>query len=749
MRITIKSLSLLLSVILVFHLIACKTEEDCNGSNIDSLIIGESHYQKQEIDIINFHFPVSGAIANGEFIVFWYIDSASDAVIVTLNTDGSVHDEICVQMPDGLTQIEGLRITDDGLYELVATVKDTNGNVIIIYGMYNQQGEEIKVQLLTDNVPQIEGYFRIEQAVFTDDGNIALLLWDSGERNILNLFDNEGQLLGQFIVESNQRVVRLKDGRVVVSERNGNTWSLRELNFSTGTWDEAFRIDITNVQELFPVDTSQPLDFLVDDGNFLVGYMLETGVQTRLINLIEANITTGQEYFTGFLSNDRVFMMYTKPIITGGQVSQSTSLFIFTNTHGVAIAEQRTSITIGGIWFSEEVRREIIDFNNENKDYKIELRDYLDGADSWEAGEMRFYTDMITGRGPDIIVDAAHQLINPAYLLDLYPLIDGDISLNRSVFFQNILRTLETPDGRLPLISNAFTIQTMLAMRDNVTHLEPLTFDNLLLLLGDPNSPDIAGDYMSRENFLYNAISFSGNDFIDWDNNRAKLNSDAFIHMLEIASRLPERQEGIIYFDDSDLSRLLSGEQLLHQYNLHDPDSYSIMQALAKNSLATVGMPTSSGGQGIVIPREGIGINVSSLHKETAWDFIRRLLLPEGKVFFGIPLHIDKYEERITELMTPILWEITIPAIGAVAGETIPRELMVDGETIYINAMTVEEAAAVRAIIDSVTMRRRFNNEIWMIVREDSQAFFAGIRTAADTARIMQSRVQTYLAERS
>jgi hypothetical protein len=749
MKTVIKNLSLLLFVVFVFHLTACKTEEECNSSNIGMPIINEYLYQKQETHLNNLHFSVSGARAHGEQIVFWYVDSNADVVIVTIDTDGNVLDEIHIPMPSGLMQVEGLRITDDGFYEFVTAVKDTSGDVTIIYGLYNQKGEEIKVQLLIDNVPQLDGFFRIEQTVFTDDGNIAIVLWNSGEKNILYLFSNDKEPLGKSIVEKNQYIVRLKDGRIMLSAQSVNTQSLHEIIFSNGSWGESFLVNVTDIQELFPTEASQSHDFLLDDGTFLVGYTMETGEQTRFINLIETNITTGQEYFAGFLSNNQIFVLYSVPLFTGGHVNWSTSLFVFSNTNRVAITEQCTVITIGGIWFSEEIRREIMNFNSENQEYQIEIRDYLAEAVSWEAGEMRFLTDMITGNGPDIIVDAAYQLINPTYLLDLYPFIDADISINRRDFFQNILKTLETSDGRLPLMTNAFSIQTMLAMRDNEANVEPLTFDNLLLLLNDLNSPDLAGDYMSRENFIYNAINYSGNDFIDWESNYAKLNSDTFIAMLEIASHLPEKQEGIIYFDDTDLRKLLSGEQLLHQFTLHDPDSYHIIQAATRASVVAVGMPTSSGGQGIVVPREGIGINSSSPHKELAWEFIRRFLLPEGKVFFGMPIRIDKYENRITELMTPVLWEETIPIIGAVAGEVMPRELLISGEKIYIYAMTQEEAATVRAIIDSAGMRRRFNNEVWMIVREDSQAFFAGLRTAADTARIMQNRVQTYLDERN
>ena len=68
------------------------------------------------------------------------------------------------------------------------------------------------------------------------------------------------------------------------------------------------------------------------------------------------------------------------------------------------------------------------------------------------------------------------------------------------------------------------------------------------------------------------------------------------------------------------------------------------------------------------------------------------------------------------------------------------------GNTMY--AMTETEAAILREIVETAVPVTLFEEVIWDIIREDSEAFFTGLQSAADAAAVMQSRVQRYLWER-
>ena len=72
----------------------------------------------------------------------------------------------------------------------------------------------------------------------------------------------------------------------------------------------------------------------------------------------------------------------------------------------------------------------------------------------------------------------------------------------------------------------------------------------------------------------------------------------------------------------------------------------------------------------------------------------------------------------------------------------------VGGGYIQLYAMTSTEADTLRTIVHSARPGGRFHADLWTIVQEELPPFFHGDRTAENTARIIQNRVQTYLSER-
>jgi len=76
------------------------------------------------------------------------------------------------------------------------------------------------------------------------------------------------------------------------------------------------------------------------------------------------------------------------------------------DTDSVVTLPDVTTITIGGMYFSGEILQALIDFNSENDIVQIALRDYTDETDgNWIAAQTRLQTELIAGRGPDIIFD--------------------------------------------------------------------------------------------------------------------------------------------------------------------------------------------------------------------------------------------------------------------------------------------------------------------------------------------------------
>jgi hypothetical protein len=338
---------------------------------------------------------------------------------------------------------------------------------------------------------------------------------------------------------------------------------------------------------------------------------------------------------------------------------------------------------------------------------------------------------------------------------DLYQLIDADPILNRSDFFPSVLNTFETTDGKLPYISRGFFIYTNIALRETADRIGSITYTNLFRMLDEPGVRSI----FDREERTY--VGQSGyiiHSFVDLEANRAYFDSDEFIAWLKASARLP------LHFPDSpgfqhtylaeEIADMLNGEQLLHRFGFGDLNRFRMYRAVLGDIVA-VGRPTMTGGQHEITinPSTRIGINANSQHIDAAWDFVRRLFLPDFPIEetnHMIPIRIDRYEELIAEKMTPIIEngvEVPVPLDPwYVSSELIE---IFNAFDLKVYAMTAEEAAEIREIIDNASLMKQHVDEvIGNIINEETTAFFTGARTAEETARILQNRVQRVLDER-
>lgn len=660
---------------------------------VDNSVIDNYIYLPERVGLLDLQHPAHGAMAHGDRIVYWHTDSTLSFMITELDGD--------VIFERDLSDIS----RDDVLFSVL-------------------------------------------QVAFADNGNMALVTMDGASLNfMIHLINNSGVVIGELELDFGRNIAGLQDGRVVALVQDGGSNILREIDFDTGDWGKTIPLTVTNAQRIFSVGNNQSFDLLIDTGSHVAGYELETATQTPLFSWMDIGVVNAHNAQVGLLSDGRAFLFLMEFLSTGDSFEWFTELSVLTRTSRADMPEHIV-IRLGGVFIDSDIREQVLVFNRENTHYQIEIEDFSDIHD-WEASLNRFRMEMMVGRGPDIIIDPGFPPIPSEFMVDLYELIDADPDLSRSDFFPNVLHAMESPEGTLAFVANNFEIETWLALRETAEQVDLLTFEVLLSLMDNPDVPLLFGDWMSREYFLAVSLYFSGDNFINWDAGTANLDSEEFISLLEIVSRMEPLPEYGGWEQSELYMRFRNREELFFRLWLSDPELLWIYQKLFGDIVA-VGIPTAEGGQhAIRTPaRHSIGINAGSEHQDAAWGFVRRFLLPEANIVWSLPLRIDKYEERVMELRTPYLWEQTIEEFGAVEGEERPREWHWGGpETLFSYAMTADEAVFIRDIIDSASLQFRFDETVDMIIMEGVSEFLAGMRSAEDTARIMQSRVQIYLDE--
>ena len=770
-------LALLLAAALTLALVACGGgSENESGATIHADAVTDYAFVPTYLELEQETAQANvRSMVHGERVYYFYApwdmpDEDADMetweptpriVIASVAADGTDPKRTEIPVEGAMIDLAGLEITDEGHYALLYTntIWDMmSASISLIYAVYDADGNELFSQEIEGVVPEGGGWFRVDQALFAGD-HIVLLTQNMGAGGAgIYLLDENRAVVGRLDAVFPQSLAQMEDGRILVLDMD----IVREINLETRAWGDASPISLPAAEGLLSAASGDDFDLILDDGIHLIGYNLTTGEQTHLLNWLDSGVVTEWGYHVSLFEDGRL------AILTGGEL-------IVLNRVPRSELPVREALTLGGFNISADVRNQVVAFNRSSQTHQIQVTDYRMYSTNEDpvAGITRFHAELAAGGGPDIVVGDSHTLGTVAdrgLFSDLYPLLDADPELQRSDFFQNILRAMEAPDGTLPLITNSFSVQTMIGMAENVADIASWTLAAMLELIEETTDEDIEyilGEWLTGESFLSTILMF-GEDFINWSEGQVNLENEEFINLLEIVRRLPESVDfgggaggGMIITSGLTVyERMQRGEQLLAMTHINNPMSIQMYTA-AVGDVAALGVPTPDGGAHLVNINDGFGINRTSPHQAEAWDFIRLFLLPAapidgsqlhlggGRVQFGgtagLPLRIDQYEEAVAAAMEPVLFtdeygverEQQRGMIGFSSGLMLP-----------LYAMTAEEASALRTIVESADLMGRFDETVTEMVREELLPFLAGDRSAADTARILQNRLQTYLSER-
>jgi len=294
---------------------------------------------------------------------------------------------------------------------------------------------------------------------------------------------------------------------------------LTELPGQSGDWIDADSISVPNIRGLYSARDGDSFDWYIDDGRYLFGYTIATSERTLILNWIESRVEFGFRSHLNFLDDGRLSLL-----VSHGDLATAdwrTEHVLLTRTPRAELPEY-TVITLGAVRFGDwgTERAAIAAFNRENRDYQIQVVEYLDSSDpyGWYPAQQRFLIDLMTGNAPDIIFisqDIRDTLIRQGLLADLYPFLDADPTLSRADFFPNVLGALETPDGSLPTIDNAFVVETMIGMADAVGDMQSWTFADMLALVEQADTQFLLGEWTTAERSLDLVLQFSGDNCIN------------------------------------------------------------------------------------------------------------------------------------------------------------------------------------------------------------------------------------------
>lgn len=630
-----------------------------------------------------------------------------------------------------------VRSRDNYVYDDDGEIIDNNPEMIIC----RISGEDGTVIDETE----ISDFFENEEYVYIRDmsgdaqGNIYLY---SGDRNICVL-DKAYQKIcdidagGQWI----SSMAASKEGDVYASVET----SLRKIDLAGKKLGDAVKdIEMDWNDELY---AGLEKSFLVS-GNRQVSVLdLSAGAKETLFDWIDVDVNPEGIECVGELSDGRIWAI-TREYSNDGENTLGLVYLVKKDRSEVAAKEE---IVFGTMWMDSDIRKKIIDFNKNNSQYRIVVKEY--GNDDYETGLIQMGADLTTDKCPDIInlsqIDFA-QYASKGILEDLYPYMEKS-NIKKEDYLENILKAYEV-DGSLYGIMPVFCINSIVAKTSLVGEESGWTLMEMLDLVDEVNPPYVMM-YDSRDTMLWYCVYQDIDEFIDWETGECFFNGEEFIRALEFAARFPG-DDDVDYSERESTSTLLrENKVLLMQTMLSSVQEYQMMKGMYGEEITYVGFPNNEKKGNLISSSSGsFGMSSKSKYKDGVWEFLRTLIDQEYQDSlvneygnWGFPIRKASLDKQFELDMKPNYYEDE-------EGNQIEQPKTTwgwDDVSIEIMAATQEEIDTVKALITSAERIVSGNpdQQIINIITEEAESFFNGQKSAADVANIIQNRVQIYVNE--
>lgn len=657
-----------------------------------------------------------------------------------------------------------------------------------VEGFCNIGEEKIAMLTHTYNYETQENEFRIQ--VFALDGtcekairidienayNVKMMALENGNFLIVNtadayIFSSEGKriqkssfyLMSQYIFHKEGKYYIFMSSEKTVEDESLSVLGYQEINPQTGKLSE--RVDLNNYYSLC-IDGENAY---VLGSNNLSCIDLFSEQQSVIYTGNDNDFTISVGGVGGLKVKSEQDIYYLAPTEDGeeGAGHGWTLCHILKAANNPCAGRKILRVATGGNHYNTS----LIQAYNMRPDSKARVVEYS----TWSNTSMKsayskaeaamldtVILDMKSGTGPDVLLDFADyaQLNSDDLLIDLNPYLDGQNGIDRSQYFDNILRAFET-DGKLYQIPLSISLDVLAGNPDllgNTTNWTCEQFLEKIQSLGGDVLPLLSPEVDDPMTLLIQLLSVDMNHYVDYSKGEAYFDGEDFRRLLVISKTIgdqlnPKLMESLMNeYDEMQSKNETAGYHSTEAIvmdaglcctvpmNISTLRSYGRYADLCYGRVIVIGWPTTTGKGFAAEAASSVGISRYSNYQEEAWDFVYYLLSHDvqsedigdyGNV--NIRLRRDSQEEAI---------EKTIASNNAELEKHKQH-----GN--YGSAYLIDEAMGQKYLsyIEQITTSVNRNPAVFRLVKEEAAAYFKGQKSAEDVSKTIQNRVTTLIQE--
>ncbi len=649
---------------------------------------------------------------------------------------------------------------------------DKDGNLYVVYYVSPPyvEGEEYDYTKSTTYLAKYDSnnqqLFAVDlKDMFQDENNSYIqnmVVAENGKlfaasNNLIYVINADGTFGKSIPTQSDwiQDIFATEDGKVFfINYANTGNGGLQmvEINTETGMLGETYK----NLPDMNAQVRSFGGKLYVKGSSNLYEYDLETQESTPVVNWIDSYLTG--DYIQSFsVAEDGNILVYSH-----NYMDETEELVKLVKTDRAKIP-QKQEIVLATLYESNQnFQQAVVNFNKSNNKYKVVFKSYISNNAEWTETT---YTDAValmnadlTGNNPpDIIELGSADLTNLAkkgVLEDFTPYLNASSTLKKEDFVPSVLNAY-TIDGKLVTIPRQFQMSTLMGKASIVGEKQGWTIDDVIAL-SDAHPDAKLLRYVDAPTALRICLQYSSDSFIDYETGTCNFNSPEFLKILEFANRFKPIDYNNFENEESYPSMIQSGKVLLSDVNVSQTQEFQMYTYMFEEPATCIGYPTMDGSAGVFL--NGIdmyGITSKSRNKEGAWEFLESTLQYKAndRYSWGLSSRVDELEAMFKNDMTPEYekdenGEIVLDENGE--PKQYPKTTWgYDNWEVEIYAATQEEVDLIWDMIEIAKPVGMNDETIFQMINEEATPYFEGQKSAADVAKIIQSRVEIYVSENS
>lgn len=459
--------------------------------------------------------------------------------------------------------------------------------------------------------------------------------------------------------------------------------------------------------------------------------------------LYEYNFDTQRtEKLLNFLS----FGVYTSDILYLGKSGEVIEVI---DNHGNSATElislevgesEKVILTLGVVHLLENMEAVVTEYNRYQQDVQIQIVDYYNVQDGYDAGTDRLKLDIVTGKAPDILDVSSVDydiFVQKGVLTDLYGFMQEDVDCSKDMLISSVIEAYET-NGSLYCIAPAFILRTMWGTQAVTGGRSGVTLGELIQILQE-NGKDLNAidGFAADEPALMTLCTFGMDEFVDWDNKTCEFDGEYFKSILQFVK---DYRGG--YPSGNRVDSIRKKEILFTNGILSSVVSYQLEREIYGEEIGFIGYPTAEGsGTAVYFMGSQLAIGARSEKQQEAWDFVK-YYLQNGYDGQGFPIVKEQFDQAMARAM-----EESYVTEGGERSLVVKGSYWMGDGSIFVYAATQEDVDAVVQLVESARNRYRYHAELLNIINEEVASYFSGQKDIDTVVEIIQNRAALYLLE--